>query len=59
MNLRTLSGKAIAVLLAAVFISALLTSFGGPRTARVIADMAVLAAALLAIAAAVIEGSRR
>lgn len=59
MDIRTLTGKAIAVLIVAVIASALLTSFAGPHLAQGIADVAVLASAVLVGVAVLIDRRRQ
>jgi hypothetical protein len=59
MDIRTLTGKAIATLIAAVVASALVTSFGAPHVVQGIADVAVLAAFAFAGVAILIDRRRK
>lgn len=59
MDIRTLTGKAIATLIAAVVVSALVTSFGAPHLAQGIADVAVLASAVFVGVAVLIDRRRQ
>jgi len=59
MDIRTLTGKAIATLIAAVIASGLVTSYGAPRVAQGIADVAVLASAVFVGAAVLVDRRRQ